>query len=137
MAKVGVGDLDITKRGQRWAVGLLMLAIGAAIGYALPQSTASPKSVVGTVISVGKDAGGGGVPFVFKPDGSTKTVSYMYENPTPWLPQPSGTWKSNGQPSCLVPGSTKPVRATLGVVTVSSVSSAPGGPLVVWIECYG
>jgi hypothetical protein len=114
-----------------------MLGIGGAIGYALPQHTASPSSAVGTVTFVSKDQGGSGVQFTFKPNGATKTVNYTLENPTPWQQQANGSWHANGQPSCLVPGSTKPSKVTLGVVTISSVGSAPGGPVVVWVECYG
>jgi len=135
MAKMA--DLDIAQRGKRWGVGLLMLAIGGVIGYALPQNTASPKSLGGTVTFVSKDVGKSGVQFTFKPDGTTKATSYTLENPTPWQQQRNGSWQANGQPSCLVPGSTKPSRVTLGVVTVSSVGSAPGGPMIVWVECYG
>ena len=110
-----------------------MLGIGGAIGYALPQHTASPRSAAGTVTSVSKDVGGSGVHFAFRPDGTTKAVNYMLEDPTPW--QANGSWHANGQPSCLVPGSTKPSKVTLGLVTVSSVGSAPGGSVVVWVEC--
>src|SRR5215472_5062425 len=131
MPRIGVGDLDITQRARRWGIGLLMLGIGGAIGYALPQHTASPRSAGGTVTFVGKDVGGSGVQFAFRPDGATKTVNYMLEDPTPW--QANGSWHANGQPSCLVPGSTKPSKVTLGLVTVSSVGSAPGGPVVVWV----
>ena len=134
MAKLG--DLDFAQRGKRWAVGLLMLVIGGAIGYALPQSTASPNSEAGTVTSVSKNQGSAGIQFTFMPNGAAKTVSYTLESPTPWQQQPSGSWR-NGQPSCLIPGSTKQSKVTLGVVTISSVGSAPGGSVVVWVECYG
>lgn len=135
MAKMG--DLDIAQRAKRWGVGLLMLAVGAAIGYALPQSTASPKTAVGTVTFVSKPTGGSGIQFKFQPKGATSTVSYTLENPTPWQLQANGSWHATGQPPCLVPGSTIPAPVTLGVVTINTGSSAPGGPLVVWVECYG
>jgi hypothetical protein len=137
MPKIGVGDLDVTQRARRWGVGLLMLGIGAAIGYALPQSTASPRTAVGTVTSVSKNVGGSAVQLVFKPKGATQTVSYTLEDPTPWQQQANGSWHPTGQPPCLVPGSSKPTPVTLGVVTISSVGSAPGGSMVVWVECYG
>jgi hypothetical protein len=137
MPRIGVGDLDVTQRARRWGVGLLMLGIGAAIGYALPQSNASPRTATGTVTFVSKDAGGSGVQFAFKPKGATSVVNYTLENPTPWQQQANGSWHSNGQPPCLVPGSTTPTPVTLGVVSVSSVGTAPGGPMVVWVECYG
>lgn len=132
----GLGDLNIAQRGKRWGVGLLMAVIGVAVGYALPQSTASPKSDVGTVTFVSKDTGNSGVQFTFEPSGTTRKVSYTLENPTPWQ-QAGGSWQPNGQPACLVPGSTTPSKVTLGVVSVSSVGSAPGGPVVVWVECHG
>src|SRR5215469_10461777 len=98
-----------------------MIGIGAAIGYALPQSTASPRTAVGTVMSVTKPATGTAVQFAFKPKGATSIVQYTYESPTPWQQQANGTWHLTGQPSCLVPGSTTPTPVTLGVVTISSV----------------
>ncbi len=137
MPKIGVGDLDIAQRARRWAVGLLMLGIGVAIGYALPQSTASPRTAVGTVMSVTKPAVGTAAQIAFKPKGATSIVHYTLESPTPWQQQADGTWHPTGQPPCLVPGSTTPTPVTLGVVTVSSVGPTPGGSDVVWVECYG
>jgi hypothetical protein len=132
-----VGDLDITQRARRWGIGLLMLGIGAAIGYALPQNTASPRTATGTVTSVSKAANGSGVQFVFKPKGAAQTVNYTLVDPTPWQQQATSQWQHAGQPSCLVPGSTTPTPVTLGVVGITSVGSAPGGQMVVWVECYG
>lgn len=137
MPKIGVGDLDVTQRARRWGIGLLMLGIGGAIGYALPQSTASPRSLAGTVTFVTKAASGSAVQLGFKPKGATSVVNYTLESPTPWQQQANGPWHSTGQPPCLVPGSTKPAPVTLGVVNVNSVGSAPGGAMVVWVECYG
>src|SRR5262245_25069055 len=107
MAKIGVADLDLTHRAKRWGVGLVMLVIGGAVGYALPQNTASPKSEVGTVTSVSQDASNSGIRLTFKPSSTTTTVSYTLPSPTPWQQRPSGSWQPDGQPSCLVPGSTK------------------------------
>lgn len=137
MPRIGVGDLDITQRARRWGVGLLMLAIGAAIGYALPQNTASPRTATGTVTSVSQATSGSDVQIVFKPKGASQTVSYTLEDPTPWQPQANSPWHSVGAPPCLKAGSTTPTQVTLGVVGVNSVGSAPGGQMVVWVECYG
>lgn len=137
MPKIGVGDLDVTQRARRWGVGLLMLAIGAAIGYALPQSSASPRTATGTVTSVQQDPSNSGVQIVFKPKGASQTVKYTLEDPTPWQQQANSPWHSVGTPPCLKPGTTTPTPVTLGVVGVSSVGSAPGGQMVVWVECYG
>lgn len=135
MAKMG--DLDIAQRAKRWGVGLLMVAVGAAIGVALPNHTASPNAAVGTVTSVNNPTGGSPIQFTFKPKGATSTTNYTLENPTPWQQQANGSWHTTGQPSCLVLGSTTPVPVTLGVVAISGVGSAPGGSLVAWVECYG
>jgi hypothetical protein len=135
--KIGVSDLDVTQRARRWGVGLLMLAIGAAIGYALPQSTASPRTSTGTVTSVSKATSGSEVQFMFRPKGASQTVPYTLEDPTPWRQQANSQWSTVGAPPCLKPGSSTPTPVTLGVVSISSVGSAPGGQMVVWVECYG
>jgi hypothetical protein len=106
------------------------------VGYALPQNSASPKSEVGNVTSVHGSIGSPGAGFEFTTKGVAGVVRYTLEDPTPWQAAPNGAWHSSGQPSCLVPGSKAPVKVTLGVISVHPVGSAPGNPMVVWIECY-
>src|SRR5262249_51080161 len=127
------GDLDFMQRGRRFVVGLVMLGIGGVIGYALPQSNASPKSETGTVVTVDNATTNAGVLFEFKPS-KGKKESFRLQDATPWQGTKSGKWHEKGQPSCLTPGSTTPVKATLGVVTARSVGSAPERSIVVWVE---
>lgn len=110
--------------------------IGVLVGYALPQNSASPKSEVGKIMSVQGSIGSASAGIDFKTKGVTGLVHYALEDPTPWQAKPNGVWHSGGQPPCLVPESKTPVGATLGVISVTPVGSAPGKPMVVWIECY-
>lgn len=124
------------QRARSWLIGAVLIVIGVLVGYALPQSSVSPKSEVGNVVSVHGSVGSAGAGFDFKTKGVTGLVHYALEDPTPWQAKPNGIWHNAGQPPCLVPGSTTPAKVTLGVISVHPVGSAPGNPMVVWIECY-
>ncbi len=132
----GFADLDVMQRARRLTVGAVMLVIGGVVGYALPQSNASPSSETGSVTSVGNVTTDAGLRFSFTP-AKGKPQILRLQNATPWQPTASGRWLATGQPSCLKAGSTKPVKVTLGIVTARAVGSAPGRPIVVWVECYG
>jgi hypothetical protein len=131
----GFADLGFMQRGRRLVVGAVMLLLGGVIGYALPQSNASPASEAGSVLSVGHPTTGSGILFDFKPAKGLKET-FQLQADTPWQGKPSGRWHPRGQPACVVPGSTTPTAATLGVVTVRPVGSAPGRSIVAWVECY-
>lgn len=124
------------QRVRTWLIGAVLIVVGVLVGYVLPQNSASPKSEVGHVMSVHGSIGAAGAGFEFKTKGVTGLVHYTLEDPTPWQAKPNGAWHRTGQPSCLVPGSTTPAKVTLGVISVRAVGSAPGNPMVVWIECY-
>jgi hypothetical protein len=124
------------QRMRGWLIGAVLLVVGVLVGYALPQNSVSPKSEVGKVTSVHGGLGSAGARIEFKAKGVKGFDRYMLQDPTPWQAKPNGAWHNSGQPSCLVPGSTTPVTATLGVISVHAVGSAPGNPMVVWIECY-
>jgi hypothetical protein len=132
----GFGDLEFMQRGRRMLVGAVMLVLGGVVGYTLPQSNASPTSQTGSVISVGNATKDAGILFDFKPAKGPKE-SFRLQDATPWQARPSGPWHHRGQPACIVPGSTTPTKATLGIVTARSVGSAPGRPIIVWVECNG
>lgn len=132
----GFTDLDVMQRARRLSVGVVMLLVGGVVGYALPQSNASPSSETGTVTSVGNSTKDAGLQLAFKPN-KGPTQDLRLQDATPWQGTPSGKWHPNGRPSCIKPGSTTPATATLGVVTARAVGSAPGGRIVVWVECYG
>jgi hypothetical protein len=37
----------------------------------------------------------------------------------------------------MTPKARTPRRITIGVITVQSTGTLPGGPLVVWVKCQG
>lgn len=121
----------MTQRLRTWFIGGVLVVIGVFVGYLLPQNTVSPKTEPGTITSVHQGSAGQDS-FSFKAKGVTGTVTYALEDPTPWQATPKGPWHDQGQPSCLTAGA----RATVGVISVHPVGSAPGNPMVVWIECY-
>jgi hypothetical protein len=128
---------DMAQRLRTWVIGAVLIVIGVLVGYALPRSSVSPSSDAGTVTAVRGTVVSATSKIVFKPKkAKAALVTYTLKNPTPWQATSGGVWHSSGQPTCLRPGSTTPVKATLGVISVSAVGSAPGGPTVVWIECY-
>lgn len=117
-------------------MGAVMLLLGGVVGYALPQSNASPTSESGSVTSVGNTSISAGTSFHFKP-AKSPAEPLLLQNATPWQGKPSGPWHLKGLPTCIVPGTTTPTKATLGIVTARSIGSAPGRQIVVWVECYG
>jgi hypothetical protein len=137
---MAVAIAGVTQRARTGFVWVVLVAVGALVGYSWPSNSASPQSLAGTVIFVNPNAGGSGLPgavatFRFKPKkGAVETFTIEY--PLQWQGSPTGRWHHAGEPACLVPGSSRHVRVTLGVVHVSEVGGAPGGPFVTWIECY-
>jgi hypothetical protein len=125
----------MAQRLRNWIVGAVLVVVGVLVGYALPSSTVSPKSEVGTVMNVHGNAGDVGSSLMFMTKGKG-SVKFPTRDPISWQATKGGTWHNTGQPSCLVPGSATPVKVTLGVITVNAVGSAPGGPVIVWVECY-
>lgn len=120
-------------RLRTWLIGAALIALGALVGYALPQNTVSPKSEPGTVMLMHGHLGAPGARFEFKASGKgNAAVTYPLEDPTPWQATSGGAWHTQGQAPCLAPGA----KATVGVINVHAVGSAPGHPTVVWIECY-
>jgi hypothetical protein len=127
---------DMGKQLRSWIVYAVLVVVGVLVGYALPQSSVSPKSETGTVTNVQGSVGDLGSHVAFLTKGVKGKVTYPMRDQVPWQAVKGGSWHQSGQPSCLVPGSAKPVKVTLGVITVDAVGSAPGGPMVVWVECY-
>jgi len=132
----GFGDLDVMQRARRLTVGLVMLVLGGVVGYALPKSSASPSGEIGSVTSVGNTTTDAGVRFSFT-DSKGKVQNLKFQYATAWQKTASGQWYHKGLPTCLVPGTTKSVKVTLGIITASPDGTAPGGPIVAWVECYG
>src|SRR5215472_4416890 len=130
------GWSDLQTRGRSWLVSGLLLAIGAAVGYALPQSAVSPKSEIGTVAAAPGTTSGQGITFVFTPASGSKQTFRFVES-TPWQLKQSGKWNWTGTPPCLTPQKGTSGKVTIGVVNIHPVDVAPGRPLVAWVECYG
>ncbi len=122
----------MTGRLRNWFIGAVLVVVGVLVGYALPQHTASPSSEVGTVMKVHGVVGAQGSTLLFKVKGKSGTVSYPAQDRIPWQAKSGGTWQHSTEPSCLVPGT----KVTLGVISVHQDGSAPGGSMIVWVECY-
>lgn len=127
---------DLQKRGRSWLVSLLLIGLGVVVGYALPASSVSPKSEVGTILSSAAHATGPSTSFVFKAKAGTRQT-FRFVNSTPWQVTSGGKWNHLGVPPCLTSPSGKPNSVTVGVVNIHSVDSAPGQMMVAWLECYG
>jgi hypothetical protein len=123
---------DMAGRFRNWFIGAVLVVVGVLVGYALPQHTASPSSDIGTVMKVHGLVGDQGSTLLFKAKGKSGTVSYPTEDLIPWQAKSGGPWHHSGQPACLIPDS----KVTLGVISVHQDGSAPGGPMIVWVECY-
>ena len=131
----GFSDLEFMQRGRRVVVGAVMLVLGGVVGFALPHSNASPGSEKGSVVSVGNAPPDADLRFEFKPVKGAKET-FRIQPATPWQKSPGSNWIYQGKPSCLIPGSTTARPITIGVVNTSSVGSAGGRTIVVWVECY-
>ena len=81
----GFADLDVMQRARRLTVGAVMLVIGGVVGYALPQSNASPSSETGSVTSVGNVTTDAGLRFSFTP-AKGKPQILRLQDATPWQP---------------------------------------------------
>jgi hypothetical protein len=125
---------DVKQRGRTWLIGAALIVVGVLVGQALPRHSASPSQESGTLMSFGPNTAGSGTNFVFQFKGSKQT--YTVGDITPWQTKP-GIWHHNGPPACMVPKSPTPRPITIGVVSIDSSGTLPGGPLVAWVKCEG
>lgn len=133
----GFGDLDVMQRGRRLTVGVVMLVLGGVVGYAWPQSSATPGAQQGAVTSVGNPVASGGTRFTFQPSkAKAPAENLIFQNATPWRAKPDSKWRNRGLPPCLVPGAPAKPAATIGVVSVSGTGGLQGRSVVAWVECY-
>src|SRR5258708_33283433 len=121
---------ELRKLGRSWLIGVTLIAVGAVVGYALPQNTVSPKSEVGLVTSASPAPAGDGTATIvsFTPRGGTRQT-LLINDFTPWQGKQSGPWSHVSEAPCLSSSAT-PDRVTLGMVTIHAVGSAPGGTVV-------
>ena len=129
------GDLEFMQRGRRFVVGIVILGLGGVIGFALPKNNAAPRAETGTVMSVDNATQNAGIHFAVKVKKVDEEQQFRWQEATPWRDK-TGQWHYKSMPTCLVPGSTKPTKVTVGVVDVQSANSAPGRTVVVWVKCY-
>jgi hypothetical protein len=130
----GISDLDFMQRSRRLGVGVVMLVLGGVVGYAWPQHSTSQNSESGQILAVGDAIPDQGPWFTFTPTGSSTVQKFNLQFATAWKTAASGNWHYSGLPTCVVPGSTMPEPATLGVITVSGKGAKPH-QVVVWVQC--
>jgi hypothetical protein len=121
-----------TRNSARTAFGaaaILLVAAGFWAGKSLTTATLTPIVQTGTVGFVG----GNGDEFTIQLSGQGQLTSYGLPSDVNWR-DAYGIWQQGTQPGCMAPLS-RGQRITFGVVSAAPVSDAPGGPVVVWIEC--
>jgi len=122
----------ITRRATWTAYGIagvILLAGGFWGGRSLSTDTATPHVQAGTVslVSISGDA------FAIQLGGTHGITSYAMGNGMQWRDQ-YGTWWEGTPPACMKPLS-HGQHITFGVVSAEPAGDAPGGTVVVWIEC--
>jgi len=132
----GFGDLDFMQRSRRLGVGAVMLVLGGIVGYAWPQHTTSQNSERGQILAVGNAIPNEGPWFTFSPATNGPVQRFRLQFATAWKGSPSDSWHYTGLPTCMVPGSTMPQPATLGVVTEAGSKAVPTDKVIIWVECY-
>jgi hypothetical protein len=108
-----------------------LVAVGIWSGTFLSSSAATPQVLTGTVGIVGA----GGDEFAVLLSGTDQPESYGLSDSIPWR-DPQGGWNfSVGAPiPCMKPLS-HGQKITFGLVNANPVEDAPGGSVVVWVEC--
>src|SRR5215472_12778420 len=120
----GFGDLDFMQRSRRLGVGAVMLLLGGVVGYAWPQHSTPQCSETGQILAVGDAVPNQGPWFTFTPANSSSVQKLQLQFATAWKGAPADKWHYVGLPTCVVPGSTMPAPATLGLVTVQAKGAA-------------
>ena len=126
---VAVESVRLTRFILITIASLVLIGIGFVIGSIRGSSTVAPQVVSGKVTKVGID----GNEFAFVQNGSHATTSYGLSSSIEWR-DTQGSWSDSSSIACMRPLSNGQ-SVTLGVVTVKPTNGAPGGPVVVWLEC--
>jgi hypothetical protein len=111
------------------AAAILVAAAGFWAGKSLTTATLTPVVQTGTVGIVGGD----GDEFTILLSGQHELTSYGMSSDVNWR-DAYGVWQQGTHPGCMATLS-HGQRITFGVVNAAPVADAPGGPVVVWIEC--
>src|SRR5215469_16012161 len=107
------GWSSLQSRGRSWLIGAVLLAVGVAVGYTLPQSTVSPKSEIGRVSPASGKVSGPGTVFDFTSN-SAGTQKLRFVESTPWRLTKSAKWNWTGTPPCLTAKNGSSAKITLG-----------------------
>ncbi|MFZ0170523.1 MAG: hypothetical protein WAL04_02465 [Acidimicrobiales bacterium] len=126
--------MRVSQRAARVVAVVLAAAALVGVGFwggtMLPTGTATPQVITGVVGLVG----GVGNEFYLRPVGSGQPASYGLSDDIPWR-DAHGTWNEGvAAIACMKPLS-HGQRITFGVVNAKTEQGAPGGPMVVWLEC--
>jgi hypothetical protein len=111
------------------AAGIVLAAGGFWAGKSLTTATLTPSVLSGAVGIVGV----GGDEFTIRLSGQRQLSSYGLTSMVSWR-SAYGIWSQGTRPPCLTPLS-HGQRITFGIINAAPVADAPGGPVVVWIEC--
>jgi hypothetical protein len=118
-----------TMRAAYGVTAAVLLAGGLWVGRSLSTSTATPAAETGTIgfVSPGADQ------FTIRLSGLTGLTSYGLPAMVQWR-DAYGNWNEGTRPTCMKPG-THGQQVTLGLVTTEPAAGAPGGQVIVWLEC--
>lgn len=118
-----------TRRVAGGVIAVVLLAGGLWVGRSLSTSTATPQAATGTIrfVSPGADE------FTIRLGGLNGVSSYGLPTQVQWR-DAYGNWNEGTRPACMAPG-THGQQVTLGLVNTEPVADAPGGQVIVWLEC--
>ncbi|MDR2988178.1 MAG: hypothetical protein LBV34_25420 [Nocardiopsaceae bacterium] len=108
---------------------IILVAAGFWAGKSLTTASLNPTVQTGTVALVGSQ----GDEFTIRLSGQRRPTGYSLPSDVTWR-NAYGIWEDGTRPGCMAPNS-RGQRIRIGVVDVEPVGSAPGSPIVVWIEC--
>jgi hypothetical protein len=111
------------------AAAILLVAAGFWAGKSLTTATLTPTVQTGTVDLVGIN----GDEFTIRLSGERQLTSYGLPGNITWR-NAYGVWQLGTRPGCMAPLS-RGQHISLGLVNAAPVADAPGGPVIVWIEC--
>jgi hypothetical protein len=123
----------MTRVPASWTATSIAAVIAAAAGFwggkVLTPTVVRPQVMSGIVGLVGVQ----GDEFTFRSNGTGPVTGYGLPGPVQWR-NSYGVWFDTGRPACMRPLS-HGQHIRLGVVSAAPVADAPGGPVIVWLEC--
>jgi hypothetical protein len=124
-----VGSTRVTRALLIIAVSAVLVLLGFLIGANRAGSSATPRTITGTVRLVGIN----GDEFGLTASGSNIVTSYGLSTDTLWR-NSQLAWNSGSPIACMRPLSHGQV-VTIGVVNINPTTGALGTQLVAWVEC--